>query len=219
MFDANSVDYAREILIDTKEHDAASVEELVAFMTKYRLQFSNSDRSPSARVLYGQIYEKLRAQASALSIKPEVAAVSSIPLIPAKRASHPADATRFDSKFYKVFDSKLTWHEAKAKCEEMGGRLAEIHGPAKNDFITKLVVKSKLNVVWLGGSDEKKEGRWEWNDGTEITYANWDRANGQPNDAQKLEDYLVLIVDLKGQWWDYPDDANSYPGLTKRGIP
>ena len=40
MFDANSVDYAREILADTTDHDAANVEELVAFMTKYRLQFS-----------------------------------------------------------------------------------------------------------------------------------------------------------------------------------
>jgi hypothetical protein len=69
MFDANSVDYAREILADTKDHDAANVEELVAFMTKYRLQFSSSERSPTARVLYGQIYEKLREQAAALHMK------------------------------------------------------------------------------------------------------------------------------------------------------
>jgi len=79
MFDANSVDYAREILIDTKDHDAANVEELVAFMTKYRLQFSKSDRSPTARVLYGQIYEKLREQANALEIKPDALIVPPIP--------------------------------------------------------------------------------------------------------------------------------------------
>jgi hypothetical protein len=69
MFDASSVDYAREILTETQDHDAATVQELVEFMSKYRLQFANSDRSPAARVLYGQIYETLRKQADALSIK------------------------------------------------------------------------------------------------------------------------------------------------------
>jgi len=76
MFDATSVDYAREILIDTKDHDAANVEELVAFMTKYRLQFCSSDRSPTVRVLYGQIYEKLREQTNALDIKLPVPDIS-----------------------------------------------------------------------------------------------------------------------------------------------
>jgi hypothetical protein len=76
MFDANSVDYAREILIDTNEHDATTVQELVEFMSKYRLQFANSDRSPTARVLYGPIYEKLRQQADAFNLKPAVTATS-----------------------------------------------------------------------------------------------------------------------------------------------
>src|SRR5436190_10656056 len=74
MFDANSVDYAREILTDTKDHDATTVRELVEFMSKYRLRFTNSDRSPTARVLYAQIYEALRKQLEALGIKPEAAA-------------------------------------------------------------------------------------------------------------------------------------------------
>src|SRR4029078_6037271 len=71
MFHADSVDYAREILIDTKDHDATTVQELVAFMTKYRLQFANSNRSgPAASELYRQIYEKLHEQAKAFDIKP-----------------------------------------------------------------------------------------------------------------------------------------------------
>jgi hypothetical protein len=74
MFDANSVEYAREILIDTKDHDAATVQELVEFMSKYRLRFSSSDRSPNARVLYTQIYEALRKQTDILGIKPDLAA-------------------------------------------------------------------------------------------------------------------------------------------------
>jgi hypothetical protein len=78
MFDASSVDYAKEILTDTKDHDATTVQELVEFMSKYRLQFATADRSPSARVLYGQIYEKLREQVNAF-INPAAAAVAPIP--------------------------------------------------------------------------------------------------------------------------------------------
>jgi hypothetical protein len=75
MFDANAVDYAREILTDTKDHDAKTVQELVEFMSKYRLRFANSDRSPTARLLYAQIYEALRKQTEALNIKPEAPAL------------------------------------------------------------------------------------------------------------------------------------------------
>ncbi len=74
MFDANSVDYTRQILIDTRDHDAATVEELVGFMTKYRLQFANSSRSPAARTLYGQLYEKLRQQMNSFQGKTEIGA-------------------------------------------------------------------------------------------------------------------------------------------------
>ena len=45
---------AWEILLDTKDHDATTVEELVAFMNKYRLQFATSERSPSVRELMGR---------------------------------------------------------------------------------------------------------------------------------------------------------------------
>ncbi len=83
MFDANTVDYAREILIDTRDHDAGNVEELVAFMTKYRLQFSNSERSPATAALYSLIYEKLRQQADLLNVKFDLAARGSIPAISA----------------------------------------------------------------------------------------------------------------------------------------
>gem|GEM_PF-6456696 len=70
MFDAVTVDYSREILLDTKDQDATTVAELVGFMLKYRLQFSSAERSPTGRVLYGQIYEAMREQTNAFGIKP-----------------------------------------------------------------------------------------------------------------------------------------------------
>ena len=90
----------------------------------------------------------------------------------------------------------------------------------ENEFLTKLVVESKLAVVWLGATDEKREGRWEWIDGTVVKYDNWDRINSkQPNNALEVEHYIVLLADRKGRWWDYPADAKRYPGLTRPGLP
>ncbi len=70
MFDAVTVDYAREILVDTKDQEATTVAELVSFMLKYRLQFASAERSATGRVLYGQVYEAMRNQANKLGIKP-----------------------------------------------------------------------------------------------------------------------------------------------------
>jgi len=70
MFDAGTVDYAKDILTDTKNGDATTVAELVSFMLKYRLQFTTSDRSPAATELYPKLYQALQQQAKELGIKP-----------------------------------------------------------------------------------------------------------------------------------------------------
>ena len=83
MFDAATVDYAREILNDTKDHDATTVAELVAFMLKYRLQFASAERSPEAREIYTPLFEKLKEQHKAFGITvpevPEMLAVENGP--------------------------------------------------------------------------------------------------------------------------------------------
>jgi hypothetical protein len=108
MFDANSVDYAREILVDTKDHDATTVQELVEFMSKYRLQFATSGSSPSARVMYGQIYERLRKQTDAFNLKtPDFA---SLPLGPGsdKPSGESAGKKNSGGKLVPLFNGKDT---------------------------------------------------------------------------------------------------------------
>jgi hypothetical protein len=99
MFDAVTVDYAREILVDTKDQEATTVAELVSFMLKYRLQFATAERSPSARVLYGQIYEVMRQQTDAFGIKP---------------AEPPAQAAHADATPVSPFQPNSTWKAEKS---------------------------------------------------------------------------------------------------------
>ena len=52
MFEADTLDYAAEIVKDTREHDATTVGELLAFMRKYRLIFGSFARAcPAAGTL------------------------------------------------------------------------------------------------------------------------------------------------------------------------
>ena len=62
MFDASTADYAREMLKDTNDHEAATVAELVAFTLKYRLQFAGSERSPITRELYVKLFAAMQEQ-------------------------------------------------------------------------------------------------------------------------------------------------------------
>ncbi len=89
----------------------------------------------------------------------------------------PEDAKTFEGKRYKVFAEELTWHGARLKCEEMGGRLAVVRGEGENRFVTSLLAAQGLGTAWLGATDEKAEGRWVWLDGTELQYQNWVPAN------------------------------------------
>jgi hypothetical protein len=134
-------------------------------------------------------------------------------------AVRPADAAKFGGKYFKVFDTNLTWHEAKKNCEQMGGQLAIVGSAEENGFVAELAAKSKVNAIWLGATDDKKQGTWVWVDGQPVKYENWDRAARQPNNGDGVEHYIVLFADKSGQWWDYPNDPRQHPRLTKSGQP
>jgi hypothetical protein len=202
--DAETVDYAREILIDTQEHDATSVAELVGFMLKYRLQFASAERSPAGRVLYGEIYGRLKKQTEAFGIKPKE-------IVPEVKTTPPIDAVVFKGKHYKVYSEDLTWHIARNKCVELGGRLVVIETAAENDFVTKLAAKLNRECVWLGATDENNEGEWVWVTGKAMSYMNWYAE--QPNNWKGIEHYPQLMIgdnfipqwkNSAGRWNDTP---------------
>ena len=135
---------------------------------------------------------------------PDVAAKK--PDAPRSSAPPLADAKGFRGQHYKGFPEYMTWHEARDKCKEMGGRLAVVKDDAENRFITDLLRASNLESAWLGATDEAVEGKWVWVDGSALGYANWDRAAGQPNNSGPggvVEHYLIAIASRNGAWWDY----------------
>ena len=134
----------------------------------------------------------------------------------AKQGSHPADAKPFGGRFYKFFAESLNWHEARNRCAALGGRLAIVKTAAENDFLTELVRSQGAgrDAAWLGATDELREGVWQWVDGQEMHYTNWDVAFQQPNNKRQAEHYLILWLKNGGRWSDQPAESKAHnPGF------
>lgn len=72
---------------------------------------------------------------------------------------------------YQLGTPGLTWHEARAEAEAMGGRLLEIETPQENAFIHATFFRD--NPIWLGINDIAQEGVYKTLDGFDPVFENW----------------------------------------------
>lgn len=82
----------------------------------------------------------------------------------------------FNGHLYAVIDDSMTWTEAKAYCEGLGGHLLTITSDEENNFfIDSLFSRSSKSLCWLGGYYDATEYKWKWVTDEEFSYSNWDR--------------------------------------------
>ena len=122
-----------------------------------------------------------------------------------------ADSDRIENPsnnhYYQYFDTKMLWHDAKNYCNQIGGYLATVSSKEENTFLY-----NKFNneeYCWIGGSDENKEGTWEWVTGEVWEYSNWETR--EPSNHGETEDYLELFRYSSGLWNnDFKDVENTF---------
>ncbi|MEO6191279.1 MAG: HYR domain-containing protein, partial [Saprospiraceae bacterium] len=98
--------------------------------------------------------------------------------------------------------SPARWSDAKINCILNGGKLAVIRNKEENSFISSKLMNQ---VAWIGGTDENREGSFEWVDGSPFIFSNW--ASGHPNSINPLNDYVELSPD--GTWSDLPGNISK----------
>ena len=98
---------------------------------------------------------------------------------------------------------KCTWKEAKRACEMLGGHLATICSAEEMETVRDLLSRGLYDAYWLGASDEREEGTWEWVTGEPFDYSLW--GANQPDDCGGVEDYLEAWG--RGASWN---DNNLY---------
>lgn len=102
-----------------------------------------------------------------------------------------------------VPDKTLTWTEAKAKAESMGGHLVTITSKEENDWIANsYIAKLERGLgLWIGGTSEGTPGKWSWVTGEPFTFTAW--GPNEPTNAAH-EPVLVFSNTVQGTltWGD-----------------
>ena len=107
----------------------------------------------------------------------------------------------YNGHTYYYYSTPVTWYDAKAICENMGGHLATISGSGENNFVYSL---AQGQMAWLGATDAAQEGSWQWITGESYSYSNWSSGNpdNYSNNDEGAENYLHFSGSGGGSWND-----------------
>ncbi|MBR4726282.1 MAG: hypothetical protein IK080_00150 [Clostridia bacterium] len=138
-----------------------------------------------------------------------------------------SDVVTWNGHRYQLIDQGMTWTEAKAYCEKLGGHLVTITSQEEQNVIEQMIQHGSKNLYWAGG--EKVGDSFVWITGEAWTYSHW--APGQPNNYKGSggEDCLNIYKEYNpgddgsfGQWNDLNKDGTastqSYFGVANIGF-
>ena len=100
----------------------------------------------------------------------------------------------------------VTWTDAKAYAQAMGGYLAVITSAAENQKVNALLDNSGIVNCWYGA--ERTSGSWKWVNGETFKYTDW--APNEPNNSGGAENYLGRYG---AQWNDFSVDSPNVFGF------
>ena len=95
---------------------------------------------------------------------------------------------------------KGAWTDAKATAEAAGGKLVIVNDQREQDWLLKTFGTTEL--FWIGLTDEKTEGNFQWVTGENPAYTNWNP--GEPNNGKCHADehYIAINWSGNGGWND-----------------
>jgi len=94
----------------------------------------------------------------------------------------------------------MPWKDARDFCLAKGMHLGHPNSNTESDALFVLLHKKRVARWWLGASDRKQEGAWEWSYGAPMTYKHWRKS--QPNDVHCGQDCLATEDFGHGEWAD-----------------
>ena len=103
----------------------------------------------------------------------------------------PSDAVEFNGHYYKIYESKIPWKEAKQSCEDNGGYLVTITSKEENEFVKQIVADSGLNSIAYGGYYDADSDSWKWVTGERFEFTDW--GPNEPNNNALHKEYFLEI--------------------------
>lgn len=96
------------------------------------------------------------------------------------------------------------WIRAEKTAQLLGGHLASVNSADENDWIRTTFPTGEASTLWIGYTDAQEEGTWQWTDGAQSGYTNWD--SGQPDDSSG-QDFCSMRN--SGRWRDYGPSSGA----------
>ena len=124
------------------------------------------------------------------------------------------DALVYNGNQYLFTSPDLTWAEAQAEAENLGGNLVTISDRAEENWLRENFSASEL--LWTGFNDAETEDQFQWSSGQAITYTNW--TPGEPNDVDGAQDFAVMNFGPGGAWDDV-SGTTQLQGIIELGGP
>jgi RHS repeat-associated protein len=125
----------------------------------------------------------------------------------------------YNGHTYLATDSLLTWSQAEAYAQGIGGHLVTINDSAENEWVRTTF--SSLSVLWIGLNDSVQEGKWVWPSGQAASYTNW--ASGEPNNSDNnwggSDADGAWLSNFEGKWMDLRVNYGTTYGLIEFEAP
>ncbi|CAH1781368.1 unnamed protein product [Owenia fusiformis] len=104
----------------------------------------------------------------------------------------------FEEFCYLFVEPIKNWHAANDDCKTQSAYLTSITNPGEQSFISGKVTGRS----WIGLHDIGTEGNFEWSDGSQYNFTNWNK--GEPNSFYPEEDCAEILGpgSLPGVWND-----------------
>jgi hypothetical protein len=112
-------------------------------------------------------------------------------------------ATRGENTYHLVgadSGAGLTWIEAEAFAQTLGGHLVTINDEGENNWLFDTFNGANVGF-WIGLNDAADEGKFTWVGGEALTFTAW--APGEPNNDSGGQDYGWLQPSTPRLWDDY----------------
>ncbi len=107
----------------------------------------------------------------------------------------------YGSSIYVAGTIGLSWHDAVAEAQAMGGHLVTISSEGENNFIKNTFGTD--GAVWVALSDHVNEGTFRWSNGESVAFTKW--MPGEPSDFGSGQDFAAMVT-ADGSWDDVGDD-------------
>lgn len=144
-----------------------------------------------------EYYEKGGGAVSRLAWSSPSTAKQIIPTSQLYAAGGSGGDPTFNGNRYRLTDS-LTWEEAQTAAQAVGGNLVTINTAAEETWLKQTF--GGTEGFWIGITDRRVEGQFEWVNGEAVTYTNW--APGEPNNSGGNQDYGWMNFSATRQWDD-----------------